>query len=72
MGIGLAGSVLVANPVPAGEAVDREEMEVYIRQALDEAAQQNIRGKELTPFLLQYIATHTKRRKPSDQYRSHT
>jgi len=57
--LGLEGAVLIANPVPFGQEVDRAVMELHIQQALAAAAQQNIRGKELTPFLLQYIATHT-------------
>ena len=57
--LGLEGAVLIANPVPFGQEVDRAVMELHIQQAIAAAAQQNIRGKELTPFLLQYIATHT-------------
>jgi len=34
-------------------------MEVFIRRALRTATKQNIRGKEVTPFLLKYIAEHT-------------
>lgn len=58
--IGLEGSVLIANPVPRDREVPREEMDRYIEQALHAARQQNIRGKAVTPFLLQYIAQHTK------------
>jgi len=57
--LGLEGAVLIANPVPAAREVDRAVMELHIQQALTAAAQQNIKGKELTPFLLQYIAEHT-------------
>lgn len=58
--LGLEGSVLIANPVPAAGEVGKEEMEIHIGEALTAAAQQNIKGKEVTPFLLQYIAAHTK------------
>jgi pseudouridine-5'-phosphate glycosidase len=58
--MGLAGSVLIANPVPLEQEIPAEEMEVYIQRALKVAAQQNIRGKAVTPFLLQYLAEHTK------------
>ena len=58
--LGLAGSVLIANPVPAEQEIVSEEMEVYIQQALAAAKEKNITGKEVTPFLLQYIAEHTK------------
>jgi pseudouridine-5'-phosphate glycosidase len=58
--MGLAGSVLIANPVPAKYEVPASEIEVHIQQALHAAAQQQIKGKGVTPFLLQYIAEHTK------------
>lgn len=57
--MGLNGSVLIANPVPEEQEIAADEMEVHIKQALAAAAQKNIRGKEVTPFLLQYIAEHT-------------
>lgn len=56
----LNGSVLIANPVPAGEEVAFDVMEQHIQQALAAAGKENIKGKRLTPFLLKYIATHTK------------
>lgn len=58
--MGLEGSVLIANPVPADQEIGREEMEVHIRQALQAAETGKISGKEVTPFLLKYIAEHTK------------
>ena len=35
-------------------------IEVYIQQALNEAANQKITGKEITPFLLKFIADHSR------------
>lgn len=58
--LGLNGAVLIANPVPADCEIDATEMEGYIQQALAAAEEKKIRGKEITPFLLQYIANHTK------------
>jgi pseudouridine-5'-phosphate glycosidase len=58
--MGLDGAVLIANPIPAQYEVPAAEIEVNIQQALLAAAQQQIKGKEVTPFLLQYIAEHTK------------
>jgi len=58
--MGLNGSVLIANPVPAEFEIAATEMEVHIQQALNAAKQKNISGKNVTPFLLQYIAEHTK------------
>jgi pseudouridine-5'-phosphate glycosidase len=57
---GLQSAVLVANPVPEAEAIPRSEMEPYIRQANQEAHEQGVHGKELTPFLLQRITELTK------------
>lgn len=56
---GLNGSVLIANPVPATDEVPSAIMEVHIKEALAAAEKQKISGKELTPFLLKYIAGHT-------------
>lgn len=58
--LGLQGSVLIANPVPPQFEVSKEEMEVHILQALAAADENNVKGKQVTPFLLQYIAEHTK------------
>ena len=57
---GLQSAVLVANPVPEAEAIPRSEMEPYIRQANQEAHEQGIHGKDLTPFLLQRITELTR------------
>ncbi len=57
--LGLEGSVLIANPIEASEEIAVSTMEQYIQQALKAAKQVGISGKELTPFLLKYIAEHT-------------
>lgn len=57
--IGLRGSVLIANPVPAEYEMNPAEIEIKILEALAQAKQQGIKGKAVTPFLLQYIANHT-------------
>ena len=58
--LGLEGSVLIANPVPADQEIAPQEMEKHIQLALAAAAEKKVKGKEVTPFLLQYIAQHTK------------
>ncbi|MCU7551969.1 pseudouridine-5'-phosphate glycosidase [Chitinophagaceae bacterium LB-8] len=58
--LGLKGSVLIANPIPKDEEVPSEEMEIYIQEALKVAEELGIKGKEVTPFLLKYIADHSK------------
>lgn len=57
--LGLSGAVLIANPIPEKFEVPAPEMEWYITQALHAAAQQHIKGKAVTPFLLKYIAEHS-------------
>ena len=58
--LGLNGSVLIANPLPPEQEVAPELIEVYIQQALKEAKNQKISGKEITPFLLKFIADHSR------------
>jgi pseudouridine-5'-phosphate glycosidase len=57
--MGLEGSVLIANPLPAAQEIPRDEMETHIGKALEAAERQHIKGKEITPFLLKYLADHT-------------
>jgi pseudouridine-5'-phosphate glycosidase len=57
--LGLRGAVLIANPVPLGEGIDPDEIKIYIEKALKKANKKKITGKEVTPFLLKYIAEHT-------------
>ena len=56
----LNGAVLIANPVPDEQEIIAEEMEIHIQKALNAAKEKKITGKEVTPFLLQYISEHTK------------
>lgn len=49
------GGVLVANPVPREAEIPAEDMDDIIEAALHEAARRDIRGKELTPFVLALI-----------------
>lgn len=58
--LGLAGGVLVGNPIPEEYALDFDYMEGVINQALAEADEKGIRGKEITPFLLAKIKEITK------------
>lgn len=58
--LGLKGSVLIANPVPANQEIEASAMEIHILQALNAAKEKAITGKNITPFLLQYLAEHTK------------
>lgn len=57
--LGLEGSVMIANPIKAEDEVPQNQMEQHIIEALAAADIAGIKGKEVTPFLLQYIAQHT-------------
>ena len=46
------GGLLVGNPVPADAEISQSEMNGFIEQALKEADEQNVSGKDVTPFLL--------------------
>ena len=56
----LNGSVLIANPIPKEFEMGQDAIEEHIVHALNEANQLHIKGKEVTPFLLQAIASNTK------------
>jgi len=59
---GLSSAVLVANPIPSADAIPAAEMEPIIEKASNEAQQQKIHGKELTPFLLARISELTEKK----------
>ena len=58
-GMQLDGSVLIANPVPTEFEMGQDAIEQHILNALEAANQQRVKGKEVTPFILKYIANHT-------------
>lgn len=58
-GMGLTGSILIANPISTKEEVAAEIIEEHIQKALAAANERGIKGKEVTPFLLSYIAENT-------------
>ncbi|HHV74510.1 pseudouridine-5-phosphate glycosidase [Thermoanaerobacterium sp. PSU-2] len=53
--LGLKGGLIIANPIPEEYSMNREYIEKAIYKALEEADANNIKGKELTPFLLEKI-----------------
>ncbi len=55
----LNGGVLITNPIPEEYALDEQVMKEAIDQALKEADEQGIKGKEITPFLLRRITEIT-------------
>jgi pseudouridine-5'-phosphate glycosidase len=59
--LGLPGGILVANPLPESAQLDPALHDRLLADALDAAQDASIRGKEITPFLLDYIHQHTDR-----------
>ena len=50
--MGLGGGMLVTNPIPEEYSMDPDRINAAIDQAVAEAAEKGIHGKETTPFLL--------------------
>ena len=57
--MGLAGGVLVANPIPAAHEIPAAEIAPAIARALADAETQGIQGKNVTPFLLKRVTEIT-------------
>ncbi|WP_282607254.1 pseudouridine-5'-phosphate glycosidase [Pelagibius sp. Alg239-R121] len=60
--LGLQSGLVLANPLPEADALDEDEVEAYIGQALAEADAANVSGKDVTPFLLQRLGELSKGR----------
>ena len=56
---GLDGGVLITNPVPAEFAMPKDQIDTAVEQALREAEEQGVSGKESTPFLLARVTELT-------------
>lgn len=57
--LGLNGGILLTNPIPKEDAMDDEKINKAIEEAIVEAEEKNIHGKEATPFLLQKVLEAT-------------
>jgi pseudouridine-5'-phosphate glycosidase len=57
--LGLSGGVLVANPVPKEHEADGKTIDRAVDAALKEAEKKGIKGKQVTPFLLEKIRVLT-------------
>lgn len=53
--LGLKGGVIIANPIPKIHEMDKKVIDSAIDLALKEANEKQIKGKEITPFLLARI-----------------
>ncbi len=60
--LGLNGGVVVSAPVPVEEAMPKDEIDAITLRALQEAEQNGVTGKKVTPFLLARIKTLTEGR----------
>lgn len=57
--LGLAGGVLVTNPIPEEFSLDETMMNQVIDQAVNQANAEGVHGKDVTPFLLKTIVAQT-------------
>jgi pseudouridine-5'-phosphate glycosidase len=53
---GLAGGVVIANPIAAEHEIPHARIDAFITQALHEARQQGVAGAAVTPFLLARVS----------------
>ena len=59
--LAMPGGILVANPLPEAAQLDPALHDRLLAEALAAAEAASVRGKEITPFLLDYIHQHTER-----------
>ena len=57
--LGSRTGVLVANPIPEADELPRAAYEQALEGALAEAAERGLRGREVTPFLLDRLRERT-------------
>jgi pseudouridine-5'-phosphate glycosidase len=50
--LGIAGGMLITNPIPESAEIPKAEMADYIERALREAVEAGVKGKAVTPWLL--------------------
>ena len=51
-GLGIAGGMVVANPIPLADEIPEAEISLLITRAVNEAEERGITGAAITPFLL--------------------
>jgi pseudouridine-5'-phosphate glycosidase len=54
--LGLSSGIVFCNPPPSSSALAKQEVDAWIVEALQSAAAAGIRGKAVTPYLLDYLA----------------
>jgi pseudouridine-5'-phosphate glycosidase len=55
LALGLGTGVLIANPIPVSDELPTETYEGALEQALSDAQRQGVRGRSVTPFLLERL-----------------
>ncbi|MFW6285210.1 MAG: pseudouridine-5'-phosphate glycosidase [Bacillota bacterium] len=53
--LNLKGGIVIANPVPKESEIDKKTIDAAIDQALQEAKDEGVKGKAMTPYLLEAI-----------------
>jgi pseudouridine-5'-phosphate glycosidase len=54
--LGLSSGIVFCNPPPSASALQKHDVDAWIAQALQSAAAEGIRGKAVTPYLLDHLA----------------
>ena len=54
--LGLSSGIVFCNPPPSASALRKQDVDAWIARALQSAAAAGIRGKAVTPYLLDYLA----------------
>ena len=57
--LGLEEALVVANPIPDGKEMDRDLHDLTLAAALEALQNNEISGKDVTPFMLAYFHDHT-------------
>jgi pseudouridylate synthase len=57
--LGLTGGAVIANPIPKEFSMDSKKIKDVIDQALSKAADQGVKGKDTTPYLLSKVKEMT-------------
>lgn len=57
--LNLQGGILISNPILEKDSLDNEYINSIIDKAISKANDENIKGKEITPFLLKEIVENT-------------
>lgn len=58
--LGMRGGVLVVNPIPESDSLDKDLIDQIIEAAIDQSVKENVSGKDVTPYLLANIVEKTK------------